>query len=78
MKGLLKFAGIEETKICTSTSVVTGCGAVKPITDFPKTKCSKQPVCKECVEEYRKNRFKAEQAITPETKLHNELSRIWR
>jgi len=69
---------IIETKICTSTEAVTGCGKEKPITDFPKTKHGRQAVCKDCVAELRRNKDKIEKQTSPEAKLHNELNRIWR
>ena len=73
MKGLM-----EETKTCTSTKVIIGCGKTKIITDFPKTKFGRQAICKQCLSEKRKKKDKLEKQISPETKLHNELNRIWR
>jgi len=73
MKGL-----IEETKICTSTEAVTGCNKEKLLTDFPKTKHGRQAICKDCVAEVRRNKDKVEKQISPETKLFNEINRIWR
>jgi len=73
MKGL-----IEETKICTSTEAVTGCGKEKLITEFHKTKFYRQSVCKKCVVEYRRKKDQAKKETSPEAKLHNELNRLWR
>ena len=73
MKGL-----IEETKICTSTEAVDGCGKEKLITDFPKTKHGRQAVCKKCVAELRRKTDKAEKQISPEAKLFNQANIAWR
>lgn len=73
MKGLM-----QETKICTSTEAVTGCGKEKLLTDFPKTKHGRQAVCKDCVAEARRNKDKAEKRISPETKLFNQVNIAWR
>jgi len=73
MKGLMG-----ETKICTSTFAVTGCGREKLLTDFTKTKFGRQAVCKDCVAELRRNKDKIEKQISPEAKLFNQLNEIWR
>ena len=69
---------MQETKTCTSTEAVTGCGKEKPITDFPKTKHGRQAVCKKCVVEHRRKNDKAEKEISPEAILYNELNLMWR
>jgi len=76
MKGLLKEAGLEETKICTSTKIVKGCGKEKPVSDFPKTKNAHQAACKECLSVLRKNQYE----IKKEEKLNinNVITMAWR
>jgi len=84
MKGLLKEAGLEETKVCTSKTRVA-CGAKKPINSFKISSINentgaiyRKSLCRKC--EYRDIKIVQPIKIKKEEKLNinNAITMAWR
>lgn len=85
MKGLLKEAGLEKTKICTSTKTRTGCYKEKPIGDFkisstnPNTGAIyRKSMCRKCEWKNNNKPKPVKPKITGLIDLENITSMAWR
>jgi len=84
MKGLLKEAGLEETKICTSKTIIA-CGEKKPINAFKISSINentgaiyRKSLCRKC--EYKDKKIVQPIKIKKEEKLNinNVIIMAWR